>query len=52
MDIVHCNICNKDVKNDSVDEHVKSREHEVNLERLRQIFKDKVYEDNAIGINP
>ena len=50
--IVHCNICNKDVENNNVDEHIKSIEHEVNLKRLRQIFKDKVYEDNSIGINP
>ena len=44
----HCNVCNLDI-NDP-EEHVKSKEHQNNLKRLKSISKD--YEDDRIGIIP
>ncbi len=49
---MHCNICNIDIVASSVEEHLKSKEHEEGLERLRHMFNGKVYEDHALGINP
>ena len=44
----HCNVCNVDI-NDP-EEHVKSKEHKDNIERLKARVKD--YEDDRIGIMP
>jgi hypothetical protein len=46
----YCNVCEKEVEDPK--EHVESQEHKDNLERLRNLFKGKVYEDDRIGIKP
>ncbi len=46
----YCNICEREV--DAPNEHIKSKEHRDNLEKIRSAFKDKVYEDDSIGLNP
>jgi hypothetical protein len=46
----YCNVCEKEI--DEPREHIDSKEHKDNLDRLNRLFKDKVYEDDRVGINP
>lgn len=52
--LVRCSICNSDLDDKMVEEHVNSNEHRENLERVRKMMKDKVYDEDSmqLGINP
>ena len=46
----HCNICNIDVED--VDAHIiMTPKHFENLEKIKNMFKSKVYEDNKSAID-
>lgn len=46
----YCNVCEKEI--DDPQEHINTNEHKENLERLSKLFKDKIYEDDRVGIKP
>ncbi len=48
--IEYCNICDEEVNN--VNEHINTIKHKSNIEKILSLFKDKIYEDNRIGIEP
>ena len=45
----HCNICNIDVED--VDVHIRTPEHLENLEKIKNMFKSKLYGDNKSAID-
>ncbi|GBC72924.1 hypothetical protein HRbin04_00319 [archaeon HR04] len=51
--IVKCNICNIEIDDAIVDEHVGSDEHKANLERIKGMMRDKVYDEDStrLGID-
>lgn len=45
----HCNICNIDVED--VDAHIRTPKHLENLEKIKNMFKSKLYRDNKSAID-
>lgn len=48
--LVRCNICNIDVDESMVEGHVSSAEHISNLERVKGMMKDKVYDEDSMRL--